>query len=139
MAYLRRIKNTWQLQYRLDGKQCYKQFSPGTPKSVIMAEKKRIEAQLALHKAGVKEFLAAGEVNSTRVTLVQLTEKVIELRKSEVAPITIRKNQAAMKRLMDIVGRELPVSRLSPSHFDAFKKSRFKHAVEESGLRKIPV
>jgi len=56
MAYLRKIKNTWQLQFYLDGRKRYKHYTPGTPKSIIIAEKKRIEAQIALHKANVKKF-----------------------------------------------------------------------------------
>ena len=53
MAYLRKIKNTYQLQFYINGKMRWKHFSPNTPKSVVMAEKKRIEAEVALHKAGV--------------------------------------------------------------------------------------
>ncbi len=130
MAYLRKIKNSWQLQYRLDGKQKYKQFSPDTPKSIVMAEKKRIEAKIALHKAGVKRF-AENDERVERMTLRELAQKVIELRKSEVAEITTRKNTSAMRNFVSIVGAEMPVARLDAEHFDKFKKARYERAVRE--------
>lgn len=68
MAYLRKVKNTWQLQYRLDGKQRWKHFSPDTPKTVVLAEKKRIEAEIALHKAGIKRFIIGNEESVEFIT-----------------------------------------------------------------------
>ena len=56
MAHLRKRKSCYQLQYYLDGKLRQKWFSPIIPKSVVLAEKKRIEAALALHKAGIRPF-----------------------------------------------------------------------------------
>jgi hypothetical protein len=103
---------------------------------VILAEKKRLEAKLALHKAGVRNFTDEGSEESEKITLLELTEKVIELRKSEVAQITFRKNLAAMNKLMTVVGPELPLARLSASHLDTYKKARFDYGVEQYKLKK---
>ncbi|MCH7756132.1 tyrosine-type recombinase/integrase [candidate division KSB1 bacterium] len=130
MAYLRKIKNTWQLQFYLDGKRRYKTYSPDTPKSILSAEKKRIESEIALHKAGIKRF----NENDERVdfiTLRELTEKVCEIRKNEVSDDTISRNLMAMKCFTDIIGADMPVSNIETNHFDQFKKARFECGISE--------
>nr|NIR48293.1 tyrosine-type recombinase/integrase [candidate division KSB1 bacterium]NIR71514.1 tyrosine-type recombinase/integrase [candidate division KSB1 bacterium]NIS27950.1 tyrosine-type recombinase/integrase [candidate division KSB1 bacterium]NIT74827.1 tyrosine-type recombinase/integrase [candidate division KSB1 bacterium]NIU28607.1 tyrosine-type recombinase/integrase [candidate division KSB1 bacterium] len=130
MACLRKVKNTWQLQFYLDGKRRYKQFSPKTPKSVVLAEKKRIEAELALHKAGVKKFAEKTErVDS--ITLRELTEKVHEARQNEVSDDTLKRNLYAMKVFMEVVGADMLVSNLKSDHIDQFKKARYEIASNE--------
>ena len=130
MAYLRKNKNSFQLQYYLDGRKKYKQYPPGTPKAVVLAEKKRIEAQIALHKARIKKF-SEQDNEWDSVTLRELTDRVIELRQSEVAEITTKKNSSAMRKFMEVVGAETSIHDLKPEHFDVYKKQRYARAVGE--------
>lgn len=130
MASLRKLKNTWQIKYYLDGRRVFKHFSPDTPKAVVMAEKKRIEANIALHKAGIKPF----SENNQRVdfiTLRDLTEKVIEKKKNDVSDDTLKRNLYAMKVFMEIVGADMPIANLKDDHFDQFKKARYEKAESE--------
>ena len=105
MAYLRKIKNTWQLQFYLDGKRQYKTYSSDTPKSILSAEKKRIESEIALHKAGIKRF-SENDERVDFITLRELTERICEIRKNEVSEDTgtEEKNLSTMMRLYVIVG-----------------------------------
>ena len=130
MAYLRKVKNTWQLQFYLDGQKRYKHYMPGTPKSIVIAEKKRIEAQIALHKANVKKF-SENEQRVDFITLRELTEKIAEARKNEVSEDTQQRNLYAMKLFMEVVGADMPLANLKSDHFDQFKKLRFEVALSE--------
>ncbi len=130
MAHLRKVKNTWQLQFYLDGRKRYKHYSPGTPKSIIVAEKKRIEAQIALHKANVKKF-SENEQRVDFITLRELTEKIAEVRKTEISEDTQQRNLYAMRLFMEVVGADMPLANLKSDHFDQFKKLRFEVALSE--------
>jgi hypothetical protein len=54
MAYLRKMGSGFQIQYYLNGKRRIKYLPAGTPKAIANSEKKRIESEIALHKAGIK-------------------------------------------------------------------------------------
>jgi len=131
MAYLRKIKNTWQLQFYLDGKRRYKHYAPSTPKSILLAEKKRIEAEIALHKAGIKKFSENKEERADFITLREITEKICEIRKNEVSEDTVSRNFMAMKRFTDIIGADMPVSNIETNHIDQFKKARVERGISE--------
>ena len=128
MAYLRKIKNTWQLQFYLDGKKRYKHYSPSTPKSILLAEKKRIESEIALHKAGVKRF-HFDEESVEFITLRDLTEKVLDMRQNEVAEVTLKRYELAMRNFMKIAGPEMLISNLRADHFQQFRTARYEYTV----------
>jgi integrase/recombinase XerD len=130
MASLRKIGQAYQLQFYLDGKRRYKYFPRGTPKSIALAEKKRLEADIALHKAGVRRFSQTVD-RIDFMTLGELTERLFEKRIGEISKETVQRNLYAMRVLMEIVGQDMPVSNLRPDHFDQFKKARYERAVNE--------
>jgi len=135
MAYLKKNKNTWQLQFYVDGQKHYKHFPPNTPKSIVLAEKKRIEAEIALHKANIRKFVYGSE-RVDFITLRDLTERVIEIRKNEVSTATQKRNQLAMRVFMEIVGADMPISNLKTEYFDQFKKQRYESSVKKYKKRK---
>jgi len=130
MASLRKLGSAYQLQFYLDGKRRFMYFPKGTPKSIAVAERKRIEAEVAMHKAGVKRFIE----NDKRVdfiTLSELTEQLFETRKNEISKETIVRNVYAMRIFMEIVGKDMPVYSLKSQHFEQFKNARYEHALNE--------
>ena len=131
MAYLRKISNTWQIQYYLDGKRHYKTYSPDTPKSILLAEKKGLEQKIALHKAGIQKFIDAHEKRADFITLRELVDKITEARKNEVSEYTRKRNIYAMKLFLEVVGADMPVSNLKNEHVDQFKNARYEIALEE--------
>jgi integrase len=127
MAHLRQIGRGYQLQFYLNGRKHVKQFSPATPKSVVIAEKKRIESQIALHKAGIRSFTESDNT-AKFLTLSEMTERVIKSKENEVAIETLSRNRYAMKLFMSAVGKDTLVADLKPSHFDQFKNVHFEKA-----------
>ena len=74
MASIEKIgHNSYRIKYYLDGKTKYKGFPPGTPKHILQAVKKEIEAKVALHKAGIKEFVEEGKEQTGTLTLAEMT------------------------------------------------------------------
>ncbi len=102
---------------------------------MVKAEKKRIESQLALHKAGIKSFTESDNT-AKFLTLSEMTERVIKSKENEVAVETLSRNRYAMKLFMSAVGKDTLVADLKPSHFDQFKNVHFekaKNAYERKG------
>ncbi len=130
MASLRKIKSTWQLSYYVDGKRCYKHFSPGTPKSIIKAVKKDIESKITLHKLGVKRFSEGGK-GKVFITLRELNELVTAARKNQVDIDTLKRNQHAMRNFMEFAGPDIQVSDLKSKHFREFREHRRERALGE--------
>lgn len=135
MASMRKLGTAYQLQFYLDGKRHFKYFPKGIPKSVAMAEKKRIEADIALHKAGVKRF-TENDHRLDFITLLEMTEVVFKNRRFEVSKETLDRNLFAMRVFMEIVGKDMPVDDLKPDHFEQFKQVRYEHAVAEYERKK---
>lgn len=125
MAHLRKVGSGHQLQYYLNGQKRVRQFPKGTPVSVVIAEKKRIESELALHKAGLKRF---GEDPRAAefLTVAELTEQVLDSRQHEVTKETIARNRHAMKLFIAAIGKQTLVSEIKPLHFDQFRQARFE-------------
>ncbi len=125
MAHLRKVGSGWQLQYYITGRRLVKQFPKEVPKAVVEAERKRIESELALHKAGLKRF---GEDPRAAefLTLHDLTESVLNSRQHEVTKETIARNRHAMKLFVAAIGKHTLVSDLKPTHFDKFRNARFE-------------
>jgi hypothetical protein len=90
---------------------------------VAEAELKRSEADIALHKAGLKRF---GQNQNTVkfITLQELTEQVLSTKQHEVAPETINRNRYSMQLLMEVLGQDFLVADLKPTHLDQFKQAR---------------
>jgi site-specific recombinase XerD len=93
--------------------------------AVAKAELNRLQADVALHKAGFKKF---GQNPDTVkfITLQELTEQVLAAKEHEVTPETISRNRYAMKLFMEVLGRDFLVTDLKPLHFDQFKNARFE-------------
>lgn len=108
-----------------DGRDANGKFVKGTPKAVVEAECKRIESELAFHKAGLKRF---GEDPRAAefLTVAELTEQVLNSRQHEVTKETIARNRHAMKPFMAAIGKRTLVSELKPAHFDQFRNARFE-------------
>ncbi len=112
-----------QIHYRVDGRRYTEQFSRDVPYPLVLARKKQLDAEIALHKAGIKKFGERGQGGS--VSLLDLAELVIESRARDVSKHTSRRNRHAMQLLMQFLGAHLPVHLLKPHHFDQFKKWLF--------------
>lgn len=125
MAHLRQVGGGYQLQYYLNGHKRVKHFPKGITKAVVEAERKRIESELALHKAGLKRF---GEDPRAAefLTLCDLTETVLNSRQHEVTKETIARNRHAMKLFMAAIGKHTLLAELKPTHFDKFRQARFE-------------
>ena len=130
MAHLRQTGGGFQLQFYLNGRRKVKQFSPGTPKSVALAEQKRVESALALHKAGIKKFTESTE-STEFLTLSDMTERVLESKEGEVAPETLSRNRYGMKLFMSVIGKDTLVADLKPTHFDQFRNAHLEKAKRE--------
>jgi len=127
MAYVERIGDAYRIQYYLNRQRYYKYYPKGTPKKIVNAEKKRLEADLALHKAGIKSFNQQND-KVNYLTLGEIGEKVLQIRKNEVASETLKRNDYAFHLFLKVVGTALPIKELRVEHIDQFKQSRFKDA-----------
>ena len=136
MAYLRKIRKAYQIQYYVDGQRNFKYFHKGTPKSVVKAAKQRIESDVAMHKAGVKRFAGEESRGVGFVSLGELTEKVMAIRKNEVSKETFDRNSYAMRIFMMTIGSKMEVSKIQPQHIDQFKVARFEYQVKEYQRKK---
>ena len=137
MAHLRKVGHGYQLQYYLNGRKLVKHFPKGITKAVVEAECKRIESELALHKAGIKRF---GEDPRAAefLTVHDLAESVLTSRQHEVTKETIGRNRHAMKLFMAAIGKHTLVAELKPTHFDQFRNARFeamKNLYQQRGWR----
>ena len=61
----------------------------------------------------------------------KFAESVVKQRESEVAEITVKKNRAAMKNFMSVVGSRMHVADIETEHFDEFRKARYQRAVQQ--------
>ena len=125
MAHIRKIGKSYQIQYYLNGRKRYKQLPPNTPRAAVEAEKKKLEADLALHKAGIKRF-TEHDRKPEFLSVAELADLVLEARQHEVARETIDRNRYAMQLFMEVIGFDTLVSELKPSHLDRFVKARFE-------------
>ena len=125
MAHMRKIGKGYQIQYYLNHKKRTRQFPKNTPEAVAKAEFKRLEADLALHKAGIKRFGENPEA-ARFITLADLTEAVLKAKEHDVAKETIARNRYSMQLFMKVVGKDMLVADLKPSHFDQFKNAYFE-------------
>ena len=125
MAHLPKVGGGFQIQYYLNHRKRTCQFPKNTPEAVLNAEFKRLEADLALHKAGIKRF---GEnLDAIKfITLGELTEQVLKAKEHDVAKETIARNRYAMPLFMKALGKHMLVADLKPKHFDQFKHAYFE-------------
>jgi len=130
MAHLRKVGSGFQIQYYLNGRKHYKSLSKNTPDAVAKAELKRLEADIALHKASIKKF---GEDKGCIefITLEEMTDKVLEAKRHEVADETISRNRYSMQLLMEVLGKDFLVADFKSTHLDQFKNARFEKAKSE--------
>ena len=124
MAHLRKVGLGYQAQYYLNGRKRTKYFPKHTPQAAVVAEFKRLEADIALNKAGIKSF-GQNQDAVKFITLEDLTEQALKAKEHEVSVETIARNRYAMKLFMKAVGKDTLVADLKPSHFDQFKNARF--------------
>lgn len=140
MASIEKIgHNSYRIKYYLDGKTKYKGFPPGTPKHILQAVKKEIEAKVALHKAGIKKFVEDGKEQTGMLTLAEMTLRILEIRKDDVGRDTQYRNEYAMRSFIRIVGGELAVEDVSSTHINQFKKARLDLKRKESENKQKPV
>jgi site-specific recombinase XerD len=124
MAYVEKVgKNSYRIKYYLNGKKIYKPIPAGTPKHMIQTIKKEIEVKIAWHKAGIKKFTEE-ETRESILTIAEMTDKVLEIRKDEVSHETQYRNEYAMKIFIKVIGGDLSVADLQSAHINQFKKAR---------------
>jgi len=126
MAWIEKIgRDSYRIQYYLNGKRKYLTLPVGTPKEIIQAMKKEIEAKVALHKAGIKKFVDE-RGNDASLTISEMSIKALESRIDEVSHDTQNRNQYAMRIFIASIGAEFLVADLKSSHLNQFKKSRLE-------------
>ena len=131
-------KSSYRIQYYLDGKRQYRTLPAGTPKDVIQAVKKEIEAKVALHKAGIKKFVEE-KAQSKVLMLAEMTSKIMEIRKDEVSHETQYRNEYAMKIFIKVIGGDLSVADLQSAHINQFKKARLDTKRKEYEAQRKPI
>lgn len=139
MASVRKLPyGGFQIQYYVDGIKHYKGLPKNTPKTSITREKKRIEAAIADHKAGIKPFTLYKQ-DYSNITLYDLTAKVFEMRAQEVSKETHQRNNLAMAFLMKVLGENMLVKEIRITHIDQFKAARLEHGIEYYKKNKWPI
>jgi integrase/recombinase XerC len=140
MAYIEKVgKKSFRIKYYLDGKKYYKPLPGGTPKHIIQAVKKEIEAKVALHKAGIKKFLQEEKEQAKPLTLLEMTTKILDIRKDEVGRDTQYRNGYAMRSFIRTVGGEIALEDIKSSHINQFKKVRLDLKRKEFESKQKPV
>ena len=117
---------------------------PEEDQKKAIAIKLDIENRISLHKNKIKEFTDPfHDDRLDNITLFELTNQVANdpSRKIEVASKTLRRNSDAMKLLMGVLGKDIPVVGLSRAqahgqnktdYFKQFKEARFKRMLQKN-------
>jgi len=132
MAYLQKVKlqsgsNAWQLHYYFNGRRHCKYFPAGAPQGIARAEKKRIEAELIMHKLGLKKFEPESETPG--LTLHQFNGRITIARQHDVSPKTLKRNAYALKRLIQCLGENTLIDQLTAERLDEFKNYVHSQAI----------
>ena len=139
MASIEKVgRNSYRIQYYLNGKRKYQTIPDGTPKHLMQAMKKEIEAKVALHKAGIKKF-TEDDATENILTLAEMSSKILEIRKDEVSSETQYRNEYAMKIFIKVIGGKLLLEDLQSVHVDQFKKARLDLKRKECAAQQKPV
>jgi site-specific recombinase XerD len=125
----------YQIQYYLDGRKYYKGFPKGAPKQRVKAEKARIEAAVALHRAGKEQFNLYKD-DTKNISLYDLNELVKKLKENEVSKETRDRNDLAMRSLMKVLGENFLVKDIRIAHIDQFKNARLESGIKYYEKRK---
>ncbi len=136
MAHLQRFvlrggKVAYQIHYRFNGRTETEYYNAGVPEKIVLARKKEIEAGIAMHKAGLREWTPRGRAarrGPEMMTLLELAARVDEARRDDVSEYTRRRNAYGMKLLMECLGEDFLVKNLRSEHFDRFKHWRVEAA-----------
>ena len=140
MASIEKIgQNSYRIQYYLDGRRKYKNLPAGTPRHVLSAVKKEIEAKVALHKSGIKKFIEEEKEQVGPLTLTEMTARILEIRKDEVGRDTQYRNGYAIRSFIRTVGGEIAIKDISTAHINQFKKTRLDLKRKEFESKKKPV
>lgn len=130
MATIQKYKNTFILQYYLDGKRIRKAFPKGTSEKVMQAAKKRIESDIALHKLKLKRFNESS-ASFGKISLKEMFAKVLRSLEARVGENTLQRYELSARIFMSIIGGEMMVKDLSYHHLDQFKKLRKEQLIEK--------
>jgi integrase len=135
MAHLeeRRLKNgvvTYRLTYYKNGKRSRKNYGSDIPREKILADQKRIEANVVLDKAGMPR-IDDDENKLAKITMGEMATRTLELRKNEVDTSTLSRNRHAIQLFIDVLGANMPVKDVAVRHIEQFKDIRYNHALSE--------
>ena len=118
----------------------FKTVATFTPKDKVELYKKRLELQIAEYETGVTDnvpLLYARVKNKDKITLIELTDELAELRRNAVDIRTLKRNIIAMNNLMSCLGQDLPVMNLTTKHIEQFKSFRLDSGVtSKAGINK---
>jgi site-specific recombinase XerD len=135
MAYLeeKKLKNG-EMAYRLawyqNGKRKRKYYNADIPLEKILADKKRIEANAALDRAGIPR-IDDDENKLEKITMGEMATRTLELRKNEVDTSTLSRNRHAIQLFIDVLGADMPVKGVAVRHIEQFKVIRYNYALSE--------
>ena len=140
MAHLRKVKNSWQIQFYLDRKLRWIHLPPYITESEAKDEKEWIEGKIKRHKQG-KETFNFENYKSKSIqpkipkseTLREVLNGSLEERENDkdISDITIKRNIHACKVFIDVIGGEIPILELKDAHFSKFKEIRYEIALEK--------
>lgn len=137
MAHLRKIRlksgTAYEIIYRLNGSYQSRYFPVNTDPSYVRAQLKKIESDLLLHKAKIKNIAAPAP---GRMQLYDFSEWFADHRRHEIAPSTLKRYLLALHNLMSIVGPSVLISAITTSHIEQFKRVRFQSGATRAGINK---
>lgn len=129
MATIQKYKNTYLLQYYLDGRRIRKAFPKGTSEKVMLAAKARIESDVALHKLKLKKFNESS-ASFGKITIKEMTDKVLKSLALKVSENTVKSYDLAARNFMAIIGKEILIKDISYKYMDQYKKLRKEQLLE---------
>jgi len=138
MATLRKIKlksgTAHEIQYIINRKRQTKYFPPYIPFAVVQAEKKKIESEVILHKAKIREI--DNPYITEKLTLAEFGGWFYEKRKNDVAESTMERYLLAIKIFARVIGNDFMLAKITNEHIDLFKNKQLKNDKTRAGINK---
>jgi len=137
MASIQKINRksglSYLLTYYLNNKKYTKYYPPGIPYPLVLAEKKRIESQVTMHKSGLQQMYP--EERPVKLTLEEFSNMILKARVNDVNKRTLDRNRYALKVLTRIIGNHVLVTDLKDS-IELFRAKRLEEGASKDGINK---
>jgi len=134
----RKVGHAYRIQFTVNCNRQSQTFPVGTPLDKVRLYKQRLELQIAEFESGANDhipLLDGFKKRRDKITLLELTEELAELRRHSVDERTLKRNLIAMKHLMNCHGQDFPVMQLTTRHIEQFKNKR----IDSGKVRKAGV